>query len=771
MRALIWPCWWIAVWTLATWGCSSTEVEIRGGVVEDDLAFRGSARVEALLEGMSLEDKVGEMTQLTLDMFCVGEPFELEEPHRLDWEKVELAIGTYRVGSVLNCGGHAYPPSTWHELIGGIQEVSMRAKGLPVLYGVDAIHGATYTSGSPLGPQQIALAATWDTSLVRKVAAATAKEVNRSGIPWNFSPVLDVGRDPRWPRFWETFGEDVKLVSDMGVSVVKGYQESPHPVAATLKHYVGYSMPWSGKDRTPAYIPERQLREIFLPPFQAAVDAGVMSVMVNSGEMNGIPTHANRFALTDLLRGELGFKGVVVTDWEDIKYLVTRHKIARSHKEAILLSISAGVDMSMVPQDLEFPVLLKELVDEGAISESRIDLSVRRILTMKEQLGLLDEGGGDMPSPLTEEERSGQEGPMVRAALECITLVKNEGHHLATPNRPLLPLGGSGSVFVTGPTAHSLNALNGGWSGTWQGTDPAFNNPGRLTAFEAMVEEFGQDRLIFEELASMDFTSEDIERVVEAIRTSQSKVVVLFLGEMPYTELAGNIGDLRLPDNQLDLVRAVDATGVQVVGVFVEGRPRTFSQVEPLMDAVVMAYLPGEFGGPAIAQVLSGAFNPSGRLPFTWPREASSHVTYDRKHTEDVHSDFSTHAFQPQYAFGHGLNYSPVRTTGLRILGSNEVGMGDLLEVEVTLENLGDRTTAEVVMLFVQDRVASITPSVDKLKAYKRVFVDAHATATVILSVPTSELGFIGLEQNYVVEPGVFGLRVQNQVTEFKLIK
>lgn len=724
---------------------------------------------------MTLEDKVGEMTQLTLDMLCVGELSDkdgehviLDEPHTLDPIKLEEAFEKGRIGSVLNCGGHAYTSEKWRELVSGIQEASMSAKGIPTLYGVDAIHGATYTSGAALGPQQIALAATWDTSLVRKMAEATALEIQACGIPWNFAPVLDVGRDPRWPRFWETFGEDVKLVSDMGESMVRGFQEGPAPVAATLKHYLGYSTPWSGKDRTPAYIPERQLREIFLPPFAQAVKAGAMTVMVNSGEMNGIPTHVNRFVLTDILRGELGFEGLVVTDWEDIKFLVKRHRVAATYKEAIRQAISAGIDMSMVPQDLEFPVLLKELVEEGQISESRLNLSVRRILSVKEKLGLLEVGGDALAPALAADQRAGLSGPAARAALECITLLKNEGVHAVYPDQPVLPLGGRGAILVTGPTANSLNALNGGWSGTWQGTDPTYNNPGRLTAVEGLRAEFGSNRIDFEDLHGMDFDASDIRRVVKAIQSSRPDVAVLFLGEMPYTEFVGNIGDLRLPDNQLDLVREVAATGTQVVGVFIEGRPRTFSQVETDMDAVVMAYLPGDFGAQAIAQVLSGAFNPSGRLPFTWPREASSHVTYDRKGTEDIHVGSKTIPFQPQYEFGHGLSYSPVKTTGVRVLNSGPLVQGETLDVEVTLENTGDRTSTEVVLLFAQDRVASVTPSVDKLKAYKRVFVDAGATKTVQLHVPSQELGFIGDGMTYILESGTFGLRVQDQFTEFE---
>jgi len=771
-------CWGaIAILGLAVVLSACQEATRTQAVLDSELeAFRASEKVERLLAGMTLEDKVGEMTQLTLDMLCVEDSAKtrknkvvLDEPHRLDENKLDAAFDGGRIGSVLNCGGHAYPTEQWRQLVSGIHESSISAKGFPTLYGIDAIHGATYTSGAALGPQQIALAATWDTSLVRKMAEGTAREIMACGIPWNFAPVLDVGRDPRWPRFWETFGEDVKLVGDMGEAMVRGFQEGPVTVASTLKHYMGYSMPWSGKDRTPAYVPERQLREIFLPPFAQAIEAGAMTVMVNSGEMNGIPTHVNRFVLTDILRGELGFEGLVLTDWEDIKYLVKRHRVAATYKEAIRMAIAAGIDMSMVPQDLEFPVLLKELVEEGQITESRIDLSVRRILSVKEKLGLLEEDGAELAPSLTAPEREGLAGPAARAALECITVLKNEGTHVVYPDHPVLPIGGKGNIFVSGPTANSLNALNGGWSGTWQGKNPLYNNPGRLTAVEGLREEFGLERVVFEELTSMEFTDADVRRVVKSVQRSQPEVAILFLGEMPYTEVAGNIGDLRLPDNQLALVRAVAETGTQIVGVFVEGRPRTFSQVEGELDAVVMAYLPGDFGAEAIAQVLSGSFNPSGRLPFTWPRDASCHVTYDRKGTENVHFKPKKNAFQPQYPFGHGLSYSEVATTGIRILNQGAVVIGDDLRVEVTLENKGNRTSTEVVMLFAQDRVASITPSVDKLKAYKRVFVDAGATKTVELSVSTVDLGFIGLDHTYVVEPGVFGLRVKDQTTEFEL--
>lgn len=727
-----------------------------------------AAFVDSVLSTLTLEDKAGEMTQLTLDMVCVGKPYHIEEPHRIDTAKLRKAIVDLRVGSILNCGGHAYPPSQWHDFIGTIQSAAAaKPSEIPVLYGIDAIHGATYTSGAVLGPQQLGLAATWDTALVRMFAENAAQEVRASGIPWNFSPVLDVGRDARWPRLWETFGEAPKLVADMGVAMVKGYQEGPSPIAATLKHYVGYSLPLTGKDRTPAWIPERQLRQYFLPPFAAAIEAGASSVMVNSGEMNGIPVHSDPFVLKNILRDELGFTGVVVTDWEDIKYLYSRHKVAEDYKEAIVMAIEAGIDMSMVPTDYRFPVLLAELVREGRIPEARLDESVRRILGMKYDLGLFENQGmppnlGDYP------EKASLEGTAARAALESITVLKNEGTHAVYPDQPILPIGGKGTIVVTGPTAHSLNALNGGWTGTWQGDDPAYNTPGRPTAVEAMAEVFGEDRIDFQHV-EMDFSSEDIERIAAHVALTQPQCAVVFLGEMPYTEFKGNIEDLALFENQQLLAQALKATGTQVIGVYIGGRPRTMADTDAILDAFVMAYLPGDYGARAIADVLSGDFNPSGRLPITWPRHASAHLTHDRKHTENDSIGDTEALWQPLYPFGHGLSYSTVSTTGLTLLNGTSVSLGDTLEVAVSLRNEGARSSTETVILYSQDRVASITPAVDELKAFEQVVVPAGTTMEVTLRVPTTDLGFIGRDLRYTIEPGVFGLRVANHTTEFTL--
>jgi beta-glucosidase len=722
------------------------------------------AFVDSLLATLSLEDKVGEMTQLTIGVIMQGKPHKLSEPQHLDEAKLQEALIDLRVGSVLNCGNHEHSPEKWHEFINGIQSAaSKKSSGIPVLYGVDAIHGPTYTENGILGPQQIGLGATWNPENVRQAAQGTAKQIHALGIHWNFSPVLDLARDPRWPRFWETFGEDPYLVSQMGTAMVDGYQNSDVPFAATLKHFFGYGFTLSGKDRTPAWIPERQLREYFLPPFQAAIEAGAMSIMVNSGEINGIPVHSDKELLTTLLRDELGFEGVLVTDWEDIKYLFTRHMIAHDYKEATKMAIDAGIDIAMVPSDLDFTKHLFDLVTEGAITESRIDQSVRRILMMKAKLGLFDTQGFP-PSldayPATDKFEVYAAG----AALESITLLKNE----AVNGRMVLPFSSDDKLFVSGPTAHSLNALNGGWTGTWQGKDTTYNTAGRPTMVEAMETRLGSEQIVHMDLG-MEFSDQEIQRVVRSIQRQKPSHVVLGLGEMPYTEFMGNIEDIALFENQKELVRAVHMTGVPLVGVFIEGRPRAFDDIEPMLDAIVMAYLPGDYGADAIAQVLDGSYNPCGRLPFTWPRHTSAHLTYDHKYTEKFHPNPSRNSFNPQYTFGFGLSYSAVELSELKT-DRVEYGMDDVIEVFVKAKNTGNRPTNELIAIFSQDKVASITPSVDRLRHFQKVIVKAGETLTANARIPVAALGFINRENKYVVEPGTFGIRVGNETVDIDVI-
>ena len=718
--------------------------------------------LDSLMRTLSIEDKVGEMTQLTLSMLCDGSgPYTLDEPHTLNEEKLKTAIVDLKIGSILNSGGHSYSSSKWNSLIQGIQAAATQEKtsGIPVLYGIDAIHGATYTSGADLSPQQIGLAATWNTELVRKVAENSAKDVYESGIPWNFSPVLDLGLDPRWPRFWETFGEDPLLTSDMGEAMVLGYQEGPYPIAATLKHFYGYGMPLSGKDRTPAWIPERQLREYFLPPFERAIKAGAKSIMVNSGELNGIPVHINKKLLHDLLRVELGFEGVLVTDWEDIKYLVSRHKVAENYREAVKLAIDAGIDMSMVPTDLEFPGILLDLIKDGEISEARIDESVRRILHLKLELGLFEN-----PIPTTRAFAS-EEGDVknytLQAAQESITLLKNESE--------ALPIDLDRKILVTGPTANSLLALNGGWSGTWQGDDSKYSNSERPNAAEALIQKFGQDNVINLPL-DMDFDESDIEKIVFETKLQKPDYAILFLGEMPYTETPGNIEDLELFQNQKDLATALKSTGTKIIYVFIEGRPRTFNEIESMADGILMAYLPGDYGGVALSEIISGEVNPTGRLPFTWPKHASSHIPYFRKHTEDIHTDFSLNAFNPQFHFGDGLSYCQASIDSITIDKSSYL-IDDTIELTVSVSNKSDCDATEIIQVYISDLVASITPSVERLRHYKKVNIGPNETLDFAMRIPLKHLGFIGIDNSYVIESGRFKIRVNTSSKTFDLIK
>lgn len=716
-------------------------------------------RADSILQTLSLDDKVGEMTQLSIDMLMEGEPYQLVEPHHFDEEKLHRAIVEYRVGSILNCGGHTYPRTFWHETIRRIQNLAMNEKesGIPVLYGIDAIHGVNYTDSATLFPQQLGLAATFDTTLAKQMGEIVAYETRASNIPWDFSPVLDIGRDPRWPRLWETFGEDVMLTSDMGAALTKGYQgedpSDPYHVAACMKHFLGYSMPLSGKDRTQVWIHNRQLKEYFVPSFQRAIDEGALTVMINSGEINGIPVHINKDILTGLLREEMGFEGLAVTDWEDIKYLVSRHKVAASYKEAVAMSVNAGIDMSMVPMDLEFPVLLKECVKEGLVPMERIDQSVRRILITKMKLGLFERPNtkfGDYPKFGSVEHQSVAK----EAALHSITLLSNNG---------ILPLRRTDKVLVSGPTANSLNALNGGWTHTWQGVDPKWNTPGMKTVAEAMQVLTANASV---EPLPMEMNFGESEMAIFKSRAQFADVIVLCLGEMPYTEKPGDIENLELAENQQWLLREAKLMGKKVVVVLIEGRPRTFDRVAAFADAIVMAYLPGDQGGDAIAACLYGNFNPCGKLPITYPRFPSSHTSYDHKHTDLIDPQFGLNAVNPLFPFGHGLSYTEFSYSELS-LSKDTVTLSQNIDIELTIENTGDRSGKETALLFIADEVASITPSVKRLRGYWSVNLSPGEQERIRFSVPVSELAFVGRDLDWVVEPGVFEVEINGLKKKF----
>jgi beta-glucosidase len=702
------------------------------------------ARVEELLRRMTLEEKVGQMTQVDIGTISSGSGAD----SRVDPVRLAAAMAAYGPGSILNVAGGAYDVEQWSRVVEQIQDAARATRlGIPVLYGIDAVHGANYTLGAVLFPQNLGMAATWNPRLVEEAAALTAREVRASGIAWNFSPVLDVGRQPLWSRFYETFGEDPYLATVMGVAAVRGYQGDdvgrPDRVAATPKHFVGYSAPRSGRDRTPAHISERELREVFLPPFAAAVRAGAHAVMINSGEVNGLPVHADRHLLTDVLRCELGFKGLIVSDWEDIKKLVHVHRVAEDEKEATRMAILAGIDMSMVPTDFSFHPILVELVREGAIPESRIDESVRRILRLKYELGLFDD-----PYSRTGATLAGDQGARLalEAARESMTLLRNGGN--------ILPLAADARVLVTGPTANSLEALNNGWSYTWQGrSDPyPVDHP---TILDAIRRKVGDERVTHVPGTTLD---REIDLAAVRAEAERADVVVVAVGEGAYAETPGGIPDLWLPEAQRNLIAAAVSTGTPVVLVLVEGRPRTLGDIGGVR-AVLMAYNPGNQGGTAVADVLFGDVNPSGRLPFTYPRAPNDLVTYDHVHAERQDTNYGFDGFRPLFHFGEGLSYTRFDYTGLE-LSTRELAPGESLTVKVSVRNVGAIAGQEVVQLYLSDLVASATPPTRRLKRFAKVSLQPGEQRTLTFRLTPEDLSFVGPDGRWMLEPGEFVVTV-----------
>ncbi len=717
-----------------------------------------SPSVAALLGQMTLEEKVGQMTQISLEVVCKGYP-SVQEPLEIDMASLRRALLDYHVGSILNVGTSAHTVPRWQQIITAIQDVATKETRLriPVIYGIDAVHGAGYTLGATLFPQHLGMAATWEPDLVRTEGEVTAYEIRACGIPWNFSPVLDIGRQPLWPRLWETFGEDPYLASVMARAYVHGLQGQTSPgilgVAACAKHYLGYSFPLTGKDRTPAWIPERMLREYFLPPFQAAVDAGVKTVMVNSSEINGIPVHSSSYYLKDLLRDELGFQGVIVSDWADIRNLHERERIASSLKEAVRVAVMAGIDMSMVPLDFTFYDHLLALVREGAVPEARIDEAVGRILQLKAELGLFV---NPYPQPEGAEHFACEQhrAAALQAAQESITLLKNSAN--------LLPLRPNIKILVTGPTAAKRSSLNGGWTITWQGDREELYPNDTPTILEAIRAVVGPERVKY--VPGVEVAREiDIKAAITAAR--KADVVIACLGEDPYCETPGNITDLTLPEPQLRLVSALAETKVPVVVVLVEGRPRTITAIANKAAAILMAYLPGAHGGQAVADILFGRVNPSGKLPITYPKACNDLTLYDHKYSENANS---FNRYDPLFPFGFGLSYTTFAYSDL-VLDKSTLRRGDSLAVSVTVQNTGSRSGKEVVQLYLSDLCASVTPSVRRLKRFSKVELMPGERKTVRFVLNEKDLSFIGRDNRPTIEPGEFMVRVGDLEQSFVL--
>ena len=722
------------------------------------------AKIDKLIAQMTLAEKVGQMTQLTLDKVAKGKEFDDNKTMEIDPQKLDSVLLHYHVGSILNTGTYALPREKWYELISQIQKVATQKTRMkiPVLYGIDAIHGATYTAGSTIFPQELALGATWNPSLVEKAGAISAYEVRASAIPWNFSPVLDLGRQPLWSRFFETFGEDPYLVSQMGKAIIHGYQgddfNHPEKVAACLKHYVGYSNSVSGKDRTPILMPERLLREYYLVPFAEAVKNGAMTVMVNSAEINGTPVHADYHIITEILKQELKFDGFAVTDWEDIIMLYSVHNVAANYKDAVAMAINAGIDMSMTPSDVTFCKLLIENVNEGKVAMSRIDDAVRRILRVKIKLGLFEHPYYDakMYPKFASPEFSNQN---YLTALESVTLLKN--------NNNIMPLSKGKKVLVTGAGANLLNPLNGAWTYTWQGVETKHNPKDKKTVLQAIQDELGADKTIYVEGTSYD---KDIN-TAEAVKQAQNAdYIVIVLAEKPSAEKPGDIEDLTMDRTQLNLVKELAKSGKPIVLVLLENRPRIISEIEPLAAAVVMAYHPGNEGGRAIAEILFGDANPSGKLPFTYPRFTGSFTTYDYKKSETRDINFGMNAINPQFTFGSGLSYTTFHYSDLSV-DKTKITLNDSLTVTVKLTNTGTREGKEVVQLYVRDEVASITPSNKRLRAFSKVNLKAGESTTLSFVIHPKDLAFVNAKNEWITEAGDFTVMIDGMSKGFLLRK
>jgi beta-glucosidase len=715
------------------------------------------AKVNQLLTSMTLEEKVGQMAQVSIESLGTmqGKSFSFDKA------KLNDAVVNYKIGSILNTPGPWLTPADWNALITEIQANARRTRlKIPVLYGLDNIHGVSYVNGATLFPQQIGQAATWNRQLVHDGAVITAYESRAAGVPWTFSPVLDLGVNPAWPRIWEGYGEDPYLTSELGVQFVKGVQEplgSKEKLAVSLKHYMAYSDPKSGKDRTDAWIPEHYLREYHYPPFRAAIKAGARNVMVNSALINGVPTHINKHILTDMLKNELGFTGFIVTDWQDIENVERRDHIAKTIKEAIMLSVNAGIDMAMIPYDYKaFTTDLVALVKEGKVSQSRIDDAVRRILRVKFELDLFN-------TPLTYAKdyanfgSASFERAAYNTAAESITLLKN--------NNNVLPLPKTAKVLVTGPNANSMRPLNGGWSYTWQG-DKTDSLAGKYnTILEALRNEFGQGNVSFVEGviykmkgAYNEDSIVNIDAVAQAATVAD--YVLLCIGENSYTETPGNLDDLNLSDNQVALAQAVMKTGKPVILVLNEGRPRIISRIEPGAAAILHSYLPGNFGGDALADILSGDVNPSGKLPITYPRYSNALTNYIHKRS-DGPDNAQGGTFNPQFQFGHGLSYTTFTYSDLKIVDTT-LSTNKTLTVRVTVRNSGNKEGKEVVQLYVTDLYASLAPDVKRLRAFDKIHLKPGEARTVEFKVPVEELGFVNTNNKRHVEAGEFRLQVGN---------
>ena len=732
--------------------------------------------VDDILKSMTLDEKVGQMTQINLTVIAKGpNKWSSSFPLEIDHKKTKKAIVDYKVGSVLNTiNNTAQKPKVWFKTISDIQSYAIDSTKMkiPIIYGIDAIHGTTYTDGATMFPQQITTAASWNPENAYNMAVVCAYETRASSIPWNFSPVLDLGLDPRFPRQFETFGEDPLIVERFGDAMIKGYQgdkndiSNKYNVAACMKHFVGYQAVISGKDRTPAYIPNNVLSEYHIEPFKKAIESGAKTIMINSGLINGVPVHADYNLMINVLRNKLGFQGVILTDWEDIRKLHDRDKVAKTQREAIKIAINAGIDMSMVPYEYEhFIKNLKSLVEEGEVSIERIDDAVKRILKLKLELDLFN-------NPVTNYEEYGDFGSKkhhelaYKSASESITLLKN--------NDDILPLKGKPRILVTGPNGNNMRTLNGAWTYSWQGelTDDFAGEYN--TIYESIRNTYGSSNVKYIPGVSYrkganyyEMDEIDIQKVVNEAR--RSDYIILCLGENTYTEKPGDLNDLNIHRLQSKLAIELSKTGKPIILILNLGRPRLISDIEPLMSAVVNVYLPGNFGADALADILSGKVNPSGKLPYTYPAYPNSLLPYYYKPSEVQNNAQGAYNYVGEvnnlYDFGYGLSYSDFKYSKLSV-NKDTFNINENINIEVSITNDSDVDGYETVQLYSSDLYASITPDVKRLRDFNKIHIKSGEAKTVSFSLPVSELEFYNINNSPVVEEGKFKLSINTFTKE-----
>lgn len=724
------------------------------------------AQVEQTLKKLTLEEKIGQMMELVTDLFGANDKNGV---FYIDEHKTDSILSRYKIGSILNAPNTCAPTAKqWEKYIAQIQKISMKRIGIPCVFGLDQNHGSTYTQSGTLFPQNINVAATFNREIARRSAEATAYETRAVSVPWTYSPTVDLGRDARWPRIWENFGEDCYLSSEMGKAMVYGFQgEDPnnidqYHIATSMKHFMGYGVPWTGKDRTPAYISPADLREKHFAPFLAGLQAGALTVMVNSASVNGVPMHANKEFLTGWLKEETGWDGVLITDWADINNLYTREMVAKDKKDALRIAINAGIDMIMEPYSCDACGYLVELVKEGKIPMSRIDDACRRVLRMKYRLDLFKNPtqklknypkfGGEEFAKLA-----------LEGATESMVLLKNEGN--------ILPLQHGKKILLTGPNANQMRCLDGGWSYTWQG-HRADEFAGKYnTIYEAFCNEYGKENVILNQGVTYNekgkYWEENEPQIQEAVAAAKdADVIVACIGENSYTETPGNLTDLWLSENQRNLVKALAQTGKPVILVLNEGRPRLIADIEPLAQGIINILIPGNMGGDALANLVSGKSNFSGKMPYTYPKEINSLANYDFKKSEEVGTmegayDYNAKITQ-QWGFGYGLSYTSYKYSNLKV-SQSDFRHGDIIKVSVDVKNTGKVAGKESVLLFSSDLIASIVPDGRRLRAFDKVELQPGETKTMTFELKADDLAFVGWNGKWRLEEGDFKLMIADQ--------